>query len=100
MKNNSVTKKTSKKYSWNIEDALRSCITSFLVALVTAAGQFLESWATNPANVAFDKVNFILTLKIAIGGWVAEMIRRYLKPSQTIIKEEPKEEEINQRNSL
>lgn len=93
MENIVVTKETSKKFTWKWEDAGRSAITSFFLALVAALGQFLESWLNNPANIAFNKVSLILTLKVAIGGWVAEMLRRYIKPSQTIIKVTPPIEE-------
>jgi len=84
-----VTKETSKKFSWKWEDAGRSAITGLLLSLVATLGQFLEAWLTSPVAVAFDKVSLITALKVAIGGWVAEMIRRYVKPSQTVIKITP-----------
>lgn len=84
-----VEVQTSKKWTVGLVDLLRTTLLSLMTAVSAVVLQFIEAWTTNPAGAAFDKVSFMLALKVAVATWIADIIRRWLKPSQTIVKIKP-----------
>lgn len=85
MDNNNIIQ-TSEKFKIDKTDIIRSVILSLASALAAIILQFLDAWISNPLKTTFDKISFILSLKVAVATWVAAIIRKYLKPSETIIK--------------
>lgn len=72
-------------FSLNKMDFLKGLLTAAIMAVVATSGQMLEEWAKSP-TFHIEKVDIILSLKAAMGGMVAYLIKNFLTPQQTVVK--------------
>jgi len=80
-KESNVTKVTSKKFTWNLEDIGKG----FLMAAIGAAiSPILES-----LNAGSFKIDWKHVLAGAITAGMGYLIKNFFQPSQTIIKIQP-----------
>ena len=89
----SATIETSKKFSVNMPDFLRSSLTALYTALASVALQFMDTWINNP-TIQFDMANLKLSAKIAVAAWIGDLIRRFLKSSATVIRVQPSDKTV------
>ncbi len=87
-----ITTETSKKWSLNMPDFLRSSLTALFTAVSAVVLQSLDVWITalqTSGSFTFDKVSFLLALKVAIAAWLGDLVRRLMKSSATVIRVQP-----------
>jgi len=87
-----ITTETSKKWSLNMPDFLRSSLTALFTAVSAVGLQSLDVWITalqTSGSFTFDKISFLLALKVAIAAWLGDLVRRLMKSSATVIRVQP-----------
>lgn len=90
--NQTATIETSKKWTLSKSDFWRSGLTTLYVSITTILLQFIDAAVTaltTSGSLQFNWANLLLTLKIAIGTWIGDSLRRLVKDSVTVIKVKP-----------
>ena len=67
-------------------------MTALLASVTAIIVQSLDVWIAAiqiNGNFAFDKVNFLLAIKVAVFTWLGDMLRRFAKSSATVIRVKP-----------
>lgn len=80
-------KKTSKKFSLDLSDYWKGFIVTIITAISATVMQMVEVWLTSP-TFEIDKVNLILTVKMAIIAGVGYLIKNFVTPQQEVKKVE------------
>ncbi len=81
---------TSKRFSLNKLDFLKSLSMAGIISVMASCGQIIEMWATSPTFI-ISKFNILLIVKAFVVGMVGYLIKNFLSPAKTIITE-PTEE--------
>jgi len=87
-----ITTETSEKWSINLPDFLRSSLTALLAAVMAVVLQALDIWITalqTNASFTFNKVQFLMAIKVAVAAWAGDLLRRFVKSSATVIRVQP-----------
>jgi hypothetical protein len=80
---------TSKKFSLNWQDLLKGALLAALTVLAATIGQvgeqYLDAWVKGVEFVP-DKVSIALSVKAAVGAFVAYLAKNYFTPQQIVIQ--------------
>lgn len=80
---------TSKKYSLNWQDVLKGALVAALTVLIGTIGQigeqYLDSWVNGTVFV-LDKVSLALSLKAALGTFIAYLAKNFFTAEQIVTK--------------